>query len=287
MAPPTAVRRTPNRGLFPGAASRAVHTVLAGPTRPARVLGVFPAAVYLEADDGTVVAVCAADAVRLPNAVVLTEPRRAAPFAGIGPADPARVGGGTLWIGDTAVRVARWWTPRVPRPPGSVVDLRDALAVCAARTGLPGPGRTALADLARHAARGDTAAAEDAARDLVGLGPGLTPSGDDAVCGVLLALADRPATAPLATRVAGWASGRTTALSAALIGHAARGQGCDEVVDAIDAARGHGAVEPALTRLLEVGHTSGADLALGALTALTAVTASEMRGTRIPLTAVP
>lgn len=288
MAAPTAARPTPRGGPLPGAASRAVRTVLAGPPQSARVLGVFPTAVYLLADNGAVLAVCAADAVRLPNAVVLAIPQRAAPFAGIRPSDPARIGCGDLRIGDFAVRVARWWVPRAPRPPHGSVDLRDALAVCAARTGLPAVGRTALADFARNAAHGDETGADEAARALVGLGPGLTPSGDDALCGALLALAGRPAAAALGARFAAGAPGRTTALSAALIGHAARGEGCDEVVDVIDAARGHAALGPALARLLEVGHTSGADLALGALTALagpaapvsdtwTASTASETR----------
>ncbi|WP_406277820.1 DUF2877 domain-containing protein [Embleya sp. NBC_00896] len=125
--------------------------------------------------------------------------------------------------------------------------------------------------MGRHVAT-DPERAGAAALRLIGLGPGLTPSGDDALCGLLLALrhlTPGPTGARLATalgaRVTAHAAGRTTDLSAALLGHAARGDGCAQLVDLIGAVgRGHD-VFPCLRRLLTVGHTSGADLSLGVL----------------------
>ena len=56
---------------------------------------------------------------------------------------------------------------------------------------------------------------------------------------------------------------RTTALSAALLWHAARGECVDEVAAVAAALSGRLDVDAALRRLLDVGHTSGAALAAG------------------------
>ena len=108
--------------------------------------------------------------------------------------------------------------------------------------------------------------------DLLGLGPGLTPAGDDLLAGLLVGLAGRPDLRdPLAAAV----------LAAARPAHhlaerraAARtprhGRATPAVVAVADALSGHGdddALARALPALLAVGHTSGAALARGLLLA--------------------
>ncbi|MGP8304298.1 DUF2877 domain-containing protein [Streptomyces inhibens] len=291
--------------VMPGAASRAVQRTLEGPCGGARLLAVFPSAVYLAAADGTVLALVTSDAVRLPNAVVLTTERSGSPLTCfVREGDSAVCGAGALRVGTLGVHIARWWTPRRPRPPRDRAALRAGTAGLAAafrraadqRPGLPVSGRAALACLARSTADGNRAAAAAAAARLVGLGPGLTPSGDDVLSGFLLALrhlagpagpAGRAHEARTATPAdegdeaddAAWLGARievlaahgTTDLSAALLGHAARGDGCAEAVELLDAVAGNRPLGPALTRLLTVGHTSGADLGLGVLAGARAV----------------
>ncbi|MEU0939582.1 DUF2877 domain-containing protein [Embleya sp. NPDC005971] len=260
----------------PGSASVRLRAVLERPSRPARVLGVFPAAIYLADPDGTVLTLCTHDAVRLPNAVVLTARTAASPFPGPAGRIDARIGDGRVGLGALEVTAVRWWTPPRPPAPGDAdarragrAALRGALAPV--RTGLSGQARADLAELGRYAAT-DPERAGAAALRLIGLGPGLTPSGDDALCGFLLARrlldpepgGDRPPDT-LGARIAAHAPGRTTDLSAALLGHAAGGDGCAQLVDLIGAVGRGTDVLPRLRHLLAVGHTSGADLAHGVL----------------------
>ncbi|GLU46480.1 DUF2877 domain-containing protein [Nocardiopsis ansamitocini] len=254
---------------------------MSGPFRPARVLGAFRSAVYLELEDSprpAVVAVLAHDAVRLPNGVVLAEPQSVWPFADVAPATSARIGRCSVVLdsptGSLTVQVGRWWRPSRPRPPAAP----------------PGPAAAALAALGKNLADttgglssgllallapalDDPAAARRAAHALVGLGPGLTPSGDDAVCGFVLAvrhLGNR--STPLTTAALRRARTATTSLSATLLEYAARGEACPQAVALIDAVAGHAPVGPALTALRTVGHTSGTDLALGVLAGAGALT---------------
>ncbi|MGC0416082.1 DUF2877 domain-containing protein [Embleya sp. AB8] len=286
---------------LPGSASVLLRDAFAGPDRAARVLGVFPAAIYLaDSADGAVVAVCTHDAIRLPNAVVVAARTDRSPFPAFAGGGEARIGAGGLTVGGLRVDPVRWWTP--PHPPAVSDDAdvrragRDALraALRGVAGGLSSSARVELAELARHAADFDRAGAAglrpsvraDPARSgadgldragatalrLIGLGPGLTPSGDDALCGFLLALRHLDPgpngarrAAALGERIAAYAPGRTTDLSAALLGHAGRGHGCPQLVDLIGAVGRNTDVLPCLRRLLTVGHTSGADLAIGVL----------------------
>jgi hypothetical protein len=241
--------------------STAIAAVLAAPPRPARVLGASPAAVYLAVDGGDpiadVVAVVASWAVRLPVAMTV---------AGRAPAigDPAavRVGGGCVDLGDLRLRPGRWVDPR-PALPGPLVPDRLVAAerllagIPAAATGL---GHVSVAIVAEGLARGDAGSA----LALLGLGPGLTPAGDDLVAGTIAALAllgrlDETAAGAVLAR----AAVATTSLSAALLRCAVRGQVPPQAAALLGALCGRGAVEPALTGLLDVGATSGAALALG------------------------
>jgi hypothetical protein len=122
---------------------------------------------------------------------------------------------------------------------------------------------------------------------LLGLGPGLTPSGDDVLAGMLVGLhhldwtrgaelrraagrGQPPASVvrdTIATRVLVDAPTRTATLSAALLGHAARGEAASEVTAVLNSLCGRRPLSPALMRLLAVGHTSGYDTACGLLAA--------------------
>jgi hypothetical protein len=108
--------------------------------------------------------------------------------------------------------------------------------------------------------------------DLLGLGPGLTPLGDDVLAGWLAAaVASRhPGLGDLRSTVALNASERTTSLSATLLACAARGEGVPEFRSLLTGVADANAdvVEQSLSLLLRVGETSGEGLVLGAQLAL-------------------
>ncbi|MFP6871300.1 MAG: DUF2877 domain-containing protein [Nitrospinota bacterium] len=118
------------------------------------------------------------------------------------------------------------------------------------------------------------------AADLIGLGPGLTPSGDDFIGGAMIALRmvgmDR-----LANRLAGWAlplaETRTSRISRAHLACAAAGEGAGALHDTIRAMAlpgPHLDRRDRLTACLDavdaIGHTSGWDALAGAAAAIRA-----------------
>jgi hypothetical protein len=232
--------------------------------------------------------------------------------------------GSTVWIGWAN---ARRWAPALPRVTGPRVA-RQATAhaligILTAQAGDEGSGRLAahlpgllaggappaaiLADpLLRGIAAGLQAlqaalqagepdAASAALAGLLGLGPGLTPSGDDVVCGILAGLGwathtlpineygamnraattDRspeaaitqPIIAGLVQAVNTTAATRTNRISAALLRHAATGLLYAPAMDlgAVLLAGDPAAVADPARRLFAIGHTSGGDLAVGIL----------------------
>jgi uncharacterized protein DUF2877 len=131
-----------------------------------------------------------------------------------------------------------------------------------------------VADLV-HALRASEAPAAAVAQ-LLGRGPGLTPTGDDVLAGTLVGLnaLGAPAASVLGDAVTAAASTATTTVSAALLSHAARGECIPQLADLIEAI-GTAVADPAggaLPRtagaLLAVGHCSGAGLLHGVLVAL-------------------
>jgi len=273
-----------------GAAAMGLRELLDSARRPARVLAVFPAAVYLEmrtAAEPRVLAVVCSDAVRLPNAVVVPVGGRDRPFRSIREGQEAWVGDGQIEAGALRVRIRRWWDP-VPAL-GGVTPARLArgigeleAAVAEGRLGLAGHPDPGL--LAERCATGDLADAVEIAERIVGLGPGLTPSGDDVLAGLLVALRALGGAVPhgrTAIWLADWlgaavtadAGTRTTALAATLLHCAAAGQASAEVTAVLRGVGGADPLGPAVRRLLAVGHTSGADLAFGLLAGCRAVLA--------------
>ncbi len=125
---------------------------------------------------------------------------------------------------------------------------------------------------------GDLPAFEAAARRVLGLGPGLTPSGDDLLGGVFFVLAHAPlpdwqaALPAVAARLRAACAGATNAISAALLADLMAGQGyrlLHEFVAALDRGAQSEIVSTALA-LHRLGASSGADLMAGVLLALSA-----------------
>jgi len=123
--------------------------------------------------------------------------------------------------------------------------------------------------------REDSTAASSAALRLVGLGPGLTPSGDDLLMGLLAvcywAESYSEQSAPLGPAIARsvlkQASTATTRISARLLAHAAGGllyEPAMSLAACLFSARIEG-IDPAASRLFAIGHSSGTDMAVGLL----------------------
>ena len=259
---------------FPVAASSAVELALVGPSRPAEVVAATPHAVYLQLTDpdATMICLASAEAVRVPCAVVLET-------KGLPPAVPtgtiASVGGSTIHIGAATYRVGRWWRPPRPRGLGAVPPARLANAVRWLTGQVADPldaaGREAVAELVGVIAEGGRP--DHAVAQLLGRGPGLTPTGDDVLAGALVSLTalGAPAAASLATAVLRAAPDSTTTVSMALLRHAARGECIPQLSDLLVAVAGGGedpaagVLPRAAGALLAVGHCSGAGLLHGVL----------------------
>jgi hypothetical protein len=115
---------------------------------------------------------------------------------------------------------------------------------------------------------GDFEQLQKGAVGLAGLGTGLTPSGDDFLCGAMLwAWLTHPALESFCHAIAQAAAPRTTTLSAAFLRAASRGE-CSAAWHALLAALGESAGEQitaAAQGVLAHGATSGADILAGFL----------------------
>jgi len=252
------------------AASTALRPALNGRVRPGMVLGVLPGAVHVRLDGGGMLAVLSPRAARLPIGVVpparaWSADRRLGPE--VAPGVPALIGDGAVRIAGLSWRVSRWWDPRVPRlgapAPAGISVLAGSLPALPAALTRP---TVRLAE-----ALGTPAMAElDAAvSGLVGLGPGLTPAGDDVLAGCLVALRAFGADVVRAglARSAGQRMPATTLLSAALLARASEGAGVPELIGLLRACAGSDPdrVAAAVAGLARVGHSSGTAMGHGAL----------------------
>lgn len=291
-APVRATR--PGRTLRPAAASTLAPAWLHGDPGPAQVVAVFDVAVYLRRGQD-VLPLLAPEALALPGGLRVAD-RADLDGLGLAVGDEVTVGHGRLLARDAGLVVRRTWRPRPA--PSSVLSPTARTSALSALTGLTevedelGPTLAALAeelvaDLGRTPDGqlvGHGAPRPSPVRSLVGLGPGLTPAGDDVLCGLLLGLratGDEQARATLEREVTPLL-GRTTALSATLLRHAAAGYAVPPLVallgawhqgglDADPAGSVPGASEHAdeqrqaalAAEVAAVGHTSGAALLLG------------------------
>jgi hypothetical protein len=142
----------------------------------------------------------------------------------------------------------------------------------------PGPDSTLAARLAQALPRLTQATSERdfggviaAARELIGLGPGLTPSGDDFLVGYLAALWSRrreegmeALLEALPARLAGLLPS-ANAVSRQMLGDASLGRFPEVLVDAAQSLDGAGDVGACALRALAIGDCSGADLLCGLL----------------------
>jgi hypothetical protein len=221
-----------------------------------RVLAWFPKACYVEGPGGLVTLV-GPGVHRGPLYLVLdADPPR------FEPGTPAALSPEGVELPGHTVVVdgADHWTGALPEPEAlrnAAAPIGEVAGEAAEASLIPGVGLAAKPLVQR----GDL---EGAAVVLAGLGPGLTPSGDDVLGGVLFARrAAGPSEEPRLVAVAG--SVRTNSIARAFLRWAARGQALSPVHDLVMAAV-HGDREAARTAartLAGVGESSGADFALG------------------------
>lgn len=223
---------------FRASAPIRMRNALSGPPCRGRVLARFASCIYVAVPRAFgVIAVLAHGALRVPCGLALAV--RTLDLPG-----EVSVGGGVLRIGHIAIRAGRRVSAQVGRRPA---PLRTRVAAARA---VIGP-----ADLSRP-------------HRLLGCGDGLTPQGDDVLAGYLAGAAAYgiPAVGVRAL-VHTEAASRTTTLSAALLRHAAAGEAIPQVCGLFDALAGQRPLDAALAELLAVGHSSGAALASGVVSA--------------------
>ena len=230
-------------------------------------LGLGAAAVVAAGGRGTVAATFAKAAyLRLPAglvAVTTTEvpsgplhARGRHPIHRLSAGDQVAVDGSTVHAGPVALDLtgATVWKGTLPGRAelaagcDLALDLLGAVPTALADPSYEGRVGRAVAHLDAH----DLAGAVDA---LAGLGPGLTPAGDDALAGILLVSQQ-----PVDVRQA-----RTNDIARAFLAWAGRGQSIEPVHRLLVAVAGtdRRQAEAALGDLLRFGHSSGADLAYG------------------------
>ncbi len=274
----------------PALASTGIADLLRGPLRPATVISIFPTAIYLRTEVPTapdrgridptarrqsgVVAILTSDASRLPLGAILHRQSTDRPLISTRGPLHAMVGEGRITVGPLTVRASGWWDPRprLPSPTPALLPegMRELRSTVSER--MHSPIRDVPVELcaqlgALRAAlrRNDVTSALRAAQRMIGLGPGLTPAGDDLLCGMLagLTLLGHPQASRIGAGILALAPGRTTDLSLALLRHATLGQVNSELGSVIQALAGTGRLPGALQRLFAVGHTSGIALGLG------------------------
>jgi hypothetical protein len=191
--------------------------------------------------------------------------RGAIPIGRLAAGDPVTVTADRLRAGDVVIDLAGATVWRGALPPPAELRAGTVLDVLA---GAP-PSALAAAEFQPrlttaigHLDGGDLAGVVDA---LAGLGPGLTPAGDDALAGILLVTRARLGAGAEPALIAQAARARTNDIAGAFLAWAARGQSI-EPVHRLLAASAEGDAEgadAALADLLRFGHSSGADLAFG------------------------
>lgn len=256
------------------------------------VAATFERSCYLELG-GQIVALVLPDLLNGPINIVVSR-RRGVVFTDMHSGDEVH-----LEVG----RAALWPAELRPIEAGRLAAARTRIAVVEAvlsgappeslaqPEGNPWRASEAISGLADGLRRGDADAAGEAASRLAGLGPGLTPSGDDMLTGAMtaLTLVRGEEASALRRAIADAAVPRTTRLSAAYLDAAARGEAGEAwhmLRDALAGpARGAGAkgapvvaaeaeaakVEEAARRVLAFGETSGADMLAGFVLAFRAV----------------
>jgi hypothetical protein len=274
----------------------------------ARVLHVFEGSCNLIDKRDEILSLVTADLDAGPFSV-LVEPHAPAFDQWVQPHTPVTLPGEGLFLGGVNIDLhnAETWDPRLDleafnRSVHDLVDwlpiLREVLATYAPENSLgrlPFRSRTnggamthlgtgfsesflqaaslPAATLCQGLVQGDLDAIQNGAAALAGLGPGLTPAGDDFILGAALGtclIYPYERAEPLVALVAASAVPRTTVLSAAWIKAAARaeaGKRWHNLFDALS-AKNEAMFEESLVNLVAVGHTSGSDALAGFLSVM-------------------
>lgn len=261
------------------------------PRADAQVHSVFVRACNLETEAGELVTVVSPGSGNLPHGI-----RCAAPFARLRQGQAASLEGATLRVPAAGLvvdltRAALWNGTVAAASPGlGGAEVQRALRDHAPDQGIApalfpsGSPRSTLERamlarmaqvlpvLARATETRDAGAVVSALSALVGLGPGLTPAGDDFIVGYLAALWSRACREPgidallraLAVPV-GQMSMLTNAISRQMLRDAAQGQFAERLIEVVRCICDGGDVAAAAVRALQVGHSSGADALCGLL----------------------
>ena len=305
-------RRPPSESALVAASWDGVAEALLGDAPELRIHSLFARALNLITPSGELLGLVGPRAGNGPAKIVLAElPSVGLDRIGLTPGDPARTADRRLRIGDRLVvdlSRARSWEPaptpltlrpddamaRLARaervagesaPAGGLAPLLPYLAELGGDDAPPGPPNvggagggvsalawTALRVLLPAWRRDDVDGVHDAATRIVGLGPGLTPSGDDLMAGLLVGTARLRGALPtaLGEAVLAAARDRTTDVALARLRHAARGR-IEEVQERVMANLLGGAgteLDAAVRRAARWGHTSGVDTLVGLFLAL-------------------
>ena len=132
----------------------------------------------------------------------------------------------------------------------------------------------------------DHAPPPEVLQDLIGLGPGLTPSGDDLLGGVMImlhSLGERDLSNRLWSRLAPWAAEIGNPISLAHLEAASQGLGCAAVHDAVAAMMEYrtSAMCDVIEAIGGVGHSSGWDALAGLVIGLDAWFEAHDKGQKI------
>ncbi len=261
---------------IPAAAGTPAARLLREQVRTGRVLAVFSSALVVTVPSPTgerQLSLLTRTAAGVPNGVRLPAGFDGARLRMFSPGEPADIGHGRIELGTLRIRLVREWTTRVRSGAVSPVALSSLAA--AIRGQQPGVDSGLVAALGAALDDDDAAALADAVFGLVGVGSGLTPGGDDVLAGVTVGLlvAGRGDLIGQVAAAVPWA--HTNAVSAELLRLALCGHASTEILAVLRRLMGAwptpiptAATATAISRLLAVGHTSGADLATGLLLGL-------------------
>jgi hypothetical protein len=278
----------------------------------AKVHSTYRSVLNLALPDGHLIAIADPSVGGLPNGV-LVDLGPDARALGLREGQPAVTGSRQLEVRAAGIRIlldgATPWSPRIRDAGRAAADrwakrsarVRSIAAQASATASggsapgfaglLGGPGPRHLPMYAARAAAildqleaalaaGDGEAADSVSRRLVGLGPGLTPSGDDALVGLAAALhgLGHPQRGFLADAVAD-AGMRTTSVAASLLRHAAAGEFSERLHALLADLLGddEGSLRGSVERALAWGATSGADCLVGVLFGLDVAAAGVRR----------
>lgn len=228
----------------PGSASARVRSAVAAAANgPLRIVHRGPLAVYAELRGFGCLGVTAASAVSLPCAIGLARPALPAIHT-------MRIEGGTLRLDDLEVRIGRLTDPAVPALGWAEAAAATTDPVADAElAGFPDPSSPGAVDR------------------LIGRGSGLTPLGDDLLCGWLATHRALGVPTPELDMAVADRSERTTLLSATLLACAAQGEAITEF-SAWLRALGTPREPAAAAALASIGHSSGRGLLHGGRSAL-------------------